>query len=636
MPLNKKQLNGAIQELRESGGLIDSIVFTEEAKTGKGIPSSHLNKIRKWTREDIDTDLIHTFPVIMIDTAPTRNLVIYTEASQKKSLKGWIGRTVLFNSNGSGNVGFLGQADHSLQAASQTARIYDVRMVKTPGGEIGTLGWFYAVEGVDVIIDSFIKKLNAGVLREVSIHVAVPEGIVCSIDDKPFGGYDRSAENEELMCFDHQPGTKYGKQTCYMSTGDGKLDPLELSAVAVPGSVNAHVLGNNEVENYQIVSLKEALGGSNQIKEQIMATRKNKKVSSADVLAEIANLAKNAGFLAEKKSAVIDDDDDKKEGSKCGECGHASHEGECGSKCAACKAAKEAADPKQPKPGKTVKSEEEEEEAKNEEEEEENGDDKPGNDRKDLKVKKGEAVSPKSKKPSTVTKDEEEEEAGDEEEEEAADPKQPKPGKTVKSEEEEEEAKNEEEEESKESDPPEGDDDVKKSSKKASKQSFLFGDNCPACGGGSTQELSDSESVRQLREAYQEQIEIVISAAKSKIASAKKGSKENSDKAEQYDALFDLFAQETATLAVSAGHKKSQERDKYVESLKSLSFNAVREIRESLSLNQNNSREEKVEVLRQSMMERAKQNLGTLVEETKDGKKKSSSGLSRRPHFGLK
>jgi hypothetical protein len=629
MSLNNTKLNGIIQGLRESGDNLGSVVLSEEAKTGSKIPSSHLNKIRKWTREDIDTDLIHTFPVIMIDTAPTRNLVIYTEASQKKSLKGWIGRTVLFNSNGSGNVGFLGQADHSLQAASQTARIYDVRMVKTPGGEIGTLGWFYAVEGVDVIIDSFIKKLNAGVLREVSIHVAVPEGIVCSIDDKPFGGYDRSAENEELMCFDHQPGTKYGRQTCYMSTGDGKLDPLELSAVAVPGSVNAHVLGNSEVENYQVVSLKEALGGSNQIKEQIMATRKNNKVSSADVLAEIANLAKNAGFLAEKKEDPADGD--------CAKCGKASHEGSCSA------SSKQAADPKQPKPAKAVKSEEEEE-AKDEEEE--NGDDKPGNDRKDLKTKKGEAVSPRSKKPSTVTKDEEEE-MKDEEEEEAADPKQPKPAKAVKSEEEEEERlddkddkkeEEEEEEASKESDPPEGDDDVKKDSKnkKASKQSFLFGDNCPACGGGSTQELSDSESVRQLREAYQEQIEIVIAAAKSKIASAKKGSKENSDKAEQYDALFDLFAQETATLAVSAGHKKSQERDKYVESLKSLSFNAVREIRESLSLNQNNSREDKVEVLRQSMMERSKQNLGTVVEETKDGKKKSSSGLSRRPHFGLK
>ncbi len=249
-----------------------------------------------------------------------------------------------------------------------------------------------------------------------------------------------------------------------------------------------------------------------------------------------------------------------------------------------------------------------------------------------MKVKKGEAVAPKSKKPSTVTKDEEEEEDMDDEEKEAADPKQDKPGKTVKSEEE-EESKSEEEEGS---DPPEGDDDVQKS-KKSSKQSFLFDDNCPACGGGSSETLSDSETVKQLKEAYQEQIEIIIAAAKSKISSAKKATKENAEKAAQYDVIFDLFAQETATLAVSTGHKKSQERDKYVESLKSLSFNAVREIRESLSLG-NNSREDKVEEIRQSMMERAKQNLGTLVEETKDGRKKSSSNsnLISRAKFGLK
>ncbi len=186
--------------------------------------------------------------------------------------------------------------------------------------------------------------------------------------------------------------------------------------------------------------------------------------------------------------------------------------------------------------------------------------------------------------------------------------------------------------EEEESDPPEGDDDVKKS-KKASKQSFLFDDNCPACGGNkeTLQPISETETIQLMRDTFKEQVEIIISVAKEKIAVAKKAAA----RSEQFDEIFDLFVQETATLAVNVGLKKFQERDKYVQNLKSLSFNAVREIRETLSL-KDTAREDKVEVIRQSMMERAKQNLGTVVEESKDGKKKSSSGLSRRPHFGLK
>jgi hypothetical protein len=619
------ELNDVLKQLSESGDYASSTVLTEESKTGVKIPSSHLAKIQKWTREDIDKELIHTFPVIMIDTEPTRNLVVYTEASQKKSLKGWIGRTVLFNWNGSGNVGIIGQADHSLQAASQTARIYDARMVRTPSGAVGTLGWFYAVEGVDVIIDSFIKKLNAGVLREVSIHVAVPEGVVCSIDGKSFSGYEGGAhteEEEKTICFDHQPGNKYGREVCYMSTGEGRLDPLELSAVAVPGSINAHVLKDDEVENYKIVSLKEALGGSNHLKEIIMA----KKTKTVAALEEIANIAKNAGFLQEAKEDPADGD--------CGKCGHASHEGACSKNCGSC-SKDETADPKTAKPGTKTKDEEskdDEEESKSEEEE--NGKDTPGNDRKDLKVKKGEAVSPKTSKPGTKTKDEEK----NEEEEEAADPKSKKPSTTTKDEEKNEEEERmddpddkKEEDEEKESDPPEGDDDSKKS-KKASKQSFLFDDNCPACGGNkeTVQPLSESETISLMRDTFKEQVEIIIKVAKEKIATAKQAAV----RAEQFDEIFDLFVQETATMAVNSGLKKFQERDNYIVTLKALSFNAVREIRETLSL-KDSAREDKVEVIRQSMMERSKQNLGTIIEDD-NGKKKSSNGVSARPKFGLR
>src|SRR6266567_1081367 len=585
MPDIQTKLQETIKSLQESGDLIGSTILAEESASGQKIPSSHLNKIRKWIREDIDVKRIHTFPFIMIDTAPTRNLVIYTAKTQKKSLNGWFGRTVLFNSTGVGNVGLLGQADHYLQASSQVARIYDAKMVKTPDGEIGTLGWVFAVEGVDPVIDSFINKLNAGVLREVSIHVAVAEGIFCSIDEKQFASWsdDKTEENEKIICFDHQPGNKYGKQICYMSTGDHRVEPLELSVVACPGSINARVLKPDEVEDYTMTSLSEALGGSKEVKENIMA---KKNESSDPALKTIFELAKEAGLLISEKK------DDKKE-SKCGECGHQSHEGSCSANCNSCKESKK-------------KDEKYDKESLNSEKKDNVVDDGDDDDKK--KKKEEEEANPDQKKPGTKSKDSKEEEESN--------PDQKKPGTKSKD----SKDKDKDDEEEKKADPPEGDDDTK--------ESFLFieGD-CPACGRSEASSNTDEEAVKNLRAKMTEQVQLIITEAKKRI-------KANSEKAAQYDAIFSLFVEETASLAVETGLKKFQERDNYIETLKSLSFNAVQEIRLSLSAKQKPSRENKVEELHQSMLERAKQNLGTVIEE-KDGKKKSVSGLTSRPKFAV-
>lgn len=363
-----------VQSFRESGDHISSSVLLEDAQSGKSIPASHLNKIQKWTRTEIDPERIHTFPVLMIDTAPTRNMVLYTEKSQRKSVKGWIGKTFLFNYNGAGNMGWFGQADHSLQAASQMARIYDAKIVKTPGGEIGTLGWFYSVKGIDETVDGFIEKLEAGILREVSIHVSVPDGAVCSIDNKRFQSWhdEKNEETEKTVCFDHVPGEKYGKQTCYLSTGEGKLEPLELSAVACPGSINAHVMKDEDVENYSTVSLREALGGSQHIRESIMSQIAKSAQESLDALNKINEIAKQAGItLAEKKK----DEEENKE--NCSKCGHEGCEGKC-SECGACS--------KEEKKDKEKKDEEESKSSKSKKDEEEKND----NDKDDEKEKKGE------------------------------------------------------------------------------------------------------------------------------------------------------------------------------------------------------------------------------------------------------
>lgn len=296
METSTAELLEKLQESVRKGDVLSSAVLIESAASGKDIPASHLTKIGKWTRTEQAAETLHTFPVLMIDTDPTRNNVIYTSESQKKSIKSWQGTTFLFNhtaQNGGGLWG--GSADHTLQAASQMGRIYESKLVKTPKGAIGSLAHFYSVEGIDATTDGFIRKLEAGILREVSIHVSVPEGVICSICNDAFSKcMDNSGEY-------HYPGETYkkpkgnGKETCYMSTGTSLLTPLELSAVACPGSVNAHVMQDDEVEDYPVTSLREALGGSREVIHLIHQENTMTDVQLAAARTKLAEAAKAAG-----------------------------------------------------------------------------------------------------------------------------------------------------------------------------------------------------------------------------------------------------------------------------------------------------------------------------------------------------
>jgi hypothetical protein len=246
----------SLTEIAEKGSHFGAeFLLREEAPS-----ASQLKKAQKWIPGEIAEDSIVVWPVLAIDTAPTRNNVIYSEESQKKSLKRWVGITFLFNSIGTQGA-WDNSPDHKLQAASQVARIFDAKLVKTPKGEVGTLLWVYSVKGVSEQTDEFINKVEAGILREVSIHVSIPPTqIVCSICKVNFFD-DKNG---------HYPGEKFDGKMCYMET-TGVFTPLELSAVACPGSVNAHFMDDDETQDYSPVPLREALGGSSQMMETIMA-----------------------------------------------------------------------------------------------------------------------------------------------------------------------------------------------------------------------------------------------------------------------------------------------------------------------------------------------------------------------------
>lgn len=275
-----------LEEINQAG-IFSAEILTEDAQDGSKLSKAALNKIRKHTRSDLDESKIVAWPILAIDTAPTRNKVIYSAESQKKTVKRWIGTTFLFNSLGSQGI-WEGGPDHKLQAASQVARIFDAQLVKTPKGETGTLLWVYSVREVSQQTDEFINKVEAGILKEVSIHIAIPRGsgIQCSICKVPF------ADDKN----DHWPGQMDGKKEVYAETV-GVLEPLELSAVACPGSVNAHVMQDDEVEDYPVLSLREALDARGTM-EAIMAnaaqTKTEEGAKTAEQLAEEARVAAGA------------------------------------------------------------------------------------------------------------------------------------------------------------------------------------------------------------------------------------------------------------------------------------------------------------------------------------------------------
>ncbi len=264
-----------------------SILSEDSHSPSKG----EINAIRKFTRRDLDEASVYTFPCLAIDTTPTRNGVIYSAESQKATVKSWVGIPFLFNSSAQSSGFFSMGADHTLQAASQHARIYKSQLVETGSGNIGTLVWVYTFPDISPAVREFVNKIDTGILREVSIHVLAKNGVECSICGEAFDAPDH----------EHQPGVKYGKETCYIKTV-GQLEPVELSSVACPGSLVAHVMDESEVSKYKLVSLREALCGSHSPIEANM--------DKAKPLAEASDAPADGGKKDDDECDESKDDDE--------------------------------------------------------------------------------------------------------------------------------------------------------------------------------------------------------------------------------------------------------------------------------------------------------------------------------------
>lgn len=514
MPTNTAEAMTRLQEvldgIRSGGEILSSVISLNETKSGGAISPAHLTKIKRFTRTDQDTENLYTFPVLMIDEAPTRNRVLYTGESQKKSAKSWAGTPYLFNSMGTNGGGlFGGSADHTLQAASQIARIYDARAVETPNRGIGTLGWVYTVTGTPRT-EEFKALVEGGVLSEVSIHVQVPEGVICSICNDAFGNCEKKGDKIQ-----HYPGETYGKKTCFMSTGTGKLTPLELSQVACPGSVEARILGDDDVEDYHIVPLKEALVGTREVINLHPLTEntmdKNQARAKLTELATAAGVKISEMIVKPEHKTLTETADatnwpEAKETTAATTCEKCKTEHAAGTECA-------------------------------------------------------KATCDKCKVEHTIGA-------------ECAKPK----------------------------------------------ATALFEGDCPVClrKSGPTTSGTESEQVAQIKSQFQESVGTVVTEANSKIAAAEAKGNEFKTKAEERDALLSDFVEMTVQEAIDKGQKKEIDRTPYRETLKTLSYAALKEIRSTLASIKKPTTEEATEQLRVGMEERARRDLGTRVE-TKDG-----------------
>lgn len=255
-------------------------LFTEsQSIEAMDITPEQLALINKQTITEFKAEQLFVFSVLLIDDSVTRNSTHYPESFQRTILskeprKGnWIGLTMLMGQN----------EDHETKASNQVARIFNAKLVKTPGGNIGTLAEAYIP--VNKANEGFIDAIKAGIHREVSIGVAVerPTCSVCS---------------EDVRECEHVPGHIYDGKEAYV-TMQGDAEAQEVSFVAVPGNYNAQILSNTN----EYLPLSEAFGKSSLKKE---ATDMPKSKAFKEELEGLKNLMK----LMEAKVKEAEDEED--------------------------------------------------------------------------------------------------------------------------------------------------------------------------------------------------------------------------------------------------------------------------------------------------------------------------------------
>lgn len=181
---------------------------------------SELELINTFTVKPLCKDEVFTFNVVLCDNEIDRDIERFDIDALEKLAHLFVGKTGIF--------------DHSMKSSDQTARIYDVQLVRddsklTSYGE--TYAYLKAKAYMPIIEKNLdlVKEISAGIKKEVSINCSVAKKI-CSICKK---------DARSSACR-HEKGFEYSNKVCHHILSD-VTDAYEWSFVAVPAQKNAGI-----------------------------------------------------------------------------------------------------------------------------------------------------------------------------------------------------------------------------------------------------------------------------------------------------------------------------------------------------------------------------------------------------------
>ena len=237
-------------------------------KIVNNITDAQLSKINKLTISEVSKDDVFVFKMLLVDDSVTRNFTNYPESFQRAILKkaprkgNWIGLPMMMGKT----------EDHETMASNQVGRIFDAKLVKTPTGNIGTIGSVYIP--INESTNALIDNIKAGVHREVSIGVSV-ELPMCSIC------------GDDIRDCQHEPGKHYNEDLCYIIM-DGDVEGQEVSFVAVPGNINAEIVADDG----DYIPLTEAMGNKITKRKENSKMAKSLRKQTQMLLTEAKRLAR--------------------------------------------------------------------------------------------------------------------------------------------------------------------------------------------------------------------------------------------------------------------------------------------------------------------------------------------------------
>ncbi|MBQ7580618.1 MAG: hypothetical protein IJU39_04835 [Clostridia bacterium] len=204
------------------------------------VTDGELDLINSFAVKPLKRNEVFTFNVVLCDNEIDRDIERFDTHSLEKLAGLFVGKPGIF--------------DHSMKSSDQTARIFDVSLVRDSSKRtsFGETYCYLKAKAYMPLIDKnadLVKEIVAGIKKEVSINCSVAERI-CSVCKK---------DARSTLC-SHEKGKKYGDKICHHILKN-PTDAYEWSFVAVPAQKNAGITKSfkertvDEMKNEDIYSI---------------------------------------------------------------------------------------------------------------------------------------------------------------------------------------------------------------------------------------------------------------------------------------------------------------------------------------------------------------------------------------------